>query len=640
MAAAAMAKEVPPGVDVPHTQAVQAGFSESAARHLIELLTVRDQYIIRLTSQIDALEQNVNNKIEELGKEDIRRDERFKIRTEKLEEQLREYQDKAKDQAEELRKLTEEYQNFKDRAPEDRRPEREKGEKKRTQPEKPFDGSSHSWCDYEWRMGNHMESTFPKEGGSFMKWIGQQDTKLSKEDCNKWGFKNAEAMDGEVWVQITRITGDEPTTLIRAASLDQTCGAEAWRVLKQTYDQQSRIALDTIRTEVFSVTRCKKLEDLTAHLAQWEIKLHRLDTLLVAHGKDPIGDDDKSMLLKDMIPAETEAELEKHEDIHTDLTYSACREFVLKKAKRAQAKNSKNVKGESIRQLQSQIAQEEELETNQDLTTENMRYVQESIQALMKGWNQGKGKGKANGGKRSGGNDYQGGGKKGGGKKGGGNDFQHGGKGGENSNPWGENSKGGGKSQAKGSGAKGGENFRGLPPNKPFYGYCDECGGWGHSKRYCPSAIRLLEDQEHHQPEEEHEEELCRLAEVEEEEHLRTLEQEVDHEDLVNWQGQNYLEIEAEVDTGSCTTIMPNKVCQHIETKPSPGSKNGKKYRTAGKETINNDGQSMVHFWTPEGERRRMLWQRGNVNKCLAGGGAMADKGNTLIFNKWGGALS
>ena len=148
------------------------------------------------------------------------------------------------------------------------------------------------------------------------------------------------------------------------------------------------------------------------------------------------------------------------------------------------------------------------------------------------------------------------------------------------------------------------------------------------------------------QPHEDEEEEadgplLCqRLAEVDEPGAVRTLEQEVSQEDPVKWYGGcGYIEVEAEVDTGSCVSIMPSRVCKHVPTVPSAASRAKKQYRTAGSESIANNGQSNVRFWTEEGERRRMIWQRGDVNKALAGGGGIADQGNTLVFGPRGGAI-
>ncbi len=140
---------------------------------------------------------------------------------------------------------------------------------------------------------------------------------------------------------------------------------------------------------------------------------------------------------------------------------------------------------------------------------------------------------------------------------------------------------------------------------------------------------------------EEEEECLARLCEEDEDESpVRTLEQEVGQEDAIYWEGrQGYKKIETEIDTGSCVVIMPTEECPGIPIEPSPASKAGKKYRTAGAERIANEGQSTVRFWTEEGARRKMLSQRGKVNKALAGGGPVCDQGNTLLFTARGGAI-
>ena len=52
---------------------------------------------------------------------------------------------------------------------------------------------------------------------------------------------------------------------------------------------------------------------------------------------------------------------------------------------------------------------------------------------------------------------------------------------------------------------------------------------------------------------------------------------------------------------------------------------------------IYNEGESEVIFANDNGEWRKSIVQRGDVNKTLMAGGSMADKGNTLLFTRYGG---
>ena len=65
------------------------------------------------------------------------------------------------------------------------------------------------------------------------------------------GYGEAAEIDPGLWLQMGRVAGEEPLSLIRAANLDWTRGAEAWRVVKQRYDQYSRTARDVMRADLF-----------------------------------------------------------------------------------------------------------------------------------------------------------------------------------------------------------------------------------------------------------------------------------------------------------------------------------------------------------------------------------------------------
>ena len=64
------------------------------------------------------------------------------------------------------------------------------------------------------------------------------------------------------------------------------------------------------------VDRCATLEDFPKHLAAREIKLHMLDTLLVANKNIPLSDEGAAMVLKDLAPKEEVEDLGVHDDLH------------------------------------------------------------------------------------------------------------------------------------------------------------------------------------------------------------------------------------------------------------------------------------------------------------------------------------
>ena len=111
-------------------------------------------------------------------------------------------------------------------------------------------------------------------------------------------------------------------------------GAEAWRALKARYDPETAITLEAWRGELFKVRRCSKLEELISRITQWENKLNRLSNALRAAGKPDISEEDKTMVLKDLIPKEMEEELRKMVKIKAVRdTYQDCRNYVLQEAR-------------------------------------------------------------------------------------------------------------------------------------------------------------------------------------------------------------------------------------------------------------------------------------------------------------------
>ena len=195
--------------------------------------------------------------------------------------------------------------------------------------------------DYEWRLNNHLETCFADEGREFMRWIrekAQREQKIDNAEGQK-EFKNWKEMDRELWTQIMRAEGEEVTNIIQGATAKGVIGAEAWRALKSRYDPETAITLEAWRGELFKVRRCAKITEVVSRHTQWENKMNRLDNALRASGKPDISDEDKTMVLKDLIPAEMEEELRKMIKIRAiKESYQDCRNYVMQEARTVEEK--------------------------------------------------------------------------------------------------------------------------------------------------------------------------------------------------------------------------------------------------------------------------------------------------------------
>ena len=81
------------------------------------------------------------------------------------------------------------------------------------------------------------------------------------------------------------------------------------------------------------------MEGLVAKITQWENKLSRLNNALRAAGKPDIGEEDRIMVLKDLIPAEIEEELRKMIKIKAvGDSYQECRNYVMQEARTQEEK--------------------------------------------------------------------------------------------------------------------------------------------------------------------------------------------------------------------------------------------------------------------------------------------------------------
>ena len=81
------------------------------------------------------------------------------------------------------------------------------------------------------------------------------------------------------------------------------------------------------------------MEGPVAKITQWENKLSRLNNALRAAGKPDIGEEDRIMVLKDLIPAEIEEELRKMIKIKAvGDSYQECRNYVMQEARTQEEK--------------------------------------------------------------------------------------------------------------------------------------------------------------------------------------------------------------------------------------------------------------------------------------------------------------
>ena len=107
------------------------------------------------------------------------------------------------------------------------RGEENKKDRKRTEPKDPFNGTNH--IDWEWRLNNHMETCFGKEGRRLMKWIREKakEEKRITDAMGEMAFDDWQEMDKELWTQIMRSEGEEVTNIIQSATAEEVIGAEA-----------------------------------------------------------------------------------------------------------------------------------------------------------------------------------------------------------------------------------------------------------------------------------------------------------------------------------------------------------------------------------------------------------------------------
>ena len=100
----------------------------------------------------------------------------------------------------------------------------------------------------------------------------------------------------------------------------------------------------------------------------------------------------------------------------------------------------------------------------------------------------------------------------------------------------------------------------------------------------------------------------------------------------------DYERIQMTVDSGAAKSFMKSGDCQGA--KVTKGKHIGKVYSSADNGKIVNEGESVVPFLTDDWTMKQMNFQRSNqIKKCLGSVGEIADKGQTVIFTRHGGAI-
>jgi len=528
----------------------------------------------------------------------------------------------------EVKTLKEELAKSKEKGDEGR----SKAQKKRLEPQDYETGDNFE--HWSWTLEQYAESCHPGMGKALLKWVTTEnhDT-ITEETLKAKGINLSDPVMKDLWTVIySKMKAIEGMNIVRQVSIDGQNAAELYRALKLHFDPESVITKQALRNQLHRVPRCKRLQDVMAELTKCEVKAARLEAL---EGRK-YEDEDRIMILRDLVPKEIDEEIEKNPDVAQN--YKKLKAYVTGICRRQTEKDN--------RKENSNKKKKSEDDMDVDAVTEKIDKMKEEfmnaiwgmgtpteggdINSMSKGW---KGGGKGGWGKGQWGKgQWPGGGKawgKGDGGKG------DGGKG-----------KGGGKNGGgKGADGKGFGASQRLPAE--FHGTCNWCWEWGHSAKYCKKKDQYMDNLRKKQTASMEEKEDGEDDEAEEED--SDVEQfclqeyqcgECNGETVAAMQEyMGYTKIESTIDSGSCESIMSNKDGGKIKIKPSPGSKAGKKYTSASGHAIDNEGQSKVRFMASNGGKRKMVYQRGDTSKTLASVGNITDMGNTVIMNAKGGHI-
>ena len=102
----------------------------------------------------------------------------------------------------------------------------------------------------------------------------------------------------------------------------------------------------------------------------------------------------------------------------------------------------------------------------------------------------------------------------------------------------------------------------------------------------------------------------------------------------------DWMAVDTIVDSGAARSVCPLVFCQHFPVTPSPESKKGQNFRTAGGEEVRNEGDRRILGVTQSGRGISMKYAVADVTVPLDSVSQLCDAGNTVVFTATGGTSS
>ena len=561
---------------------------------------------------------------------------------------------------------------------------------KKSKPPKPFEpgpiaGREARWAAWAFQFGGYFGEQVD-HGEEFLEWVQKTKSEIKPGDVDDFDEMHSLDsvginIDAALYKELRQLCVDgEAYTIVRNLHKGKR-GAEAWRRLGQRFGPGGASRAQVIEEKLMRMEWPKDdaeagalLDQIESLVTEWEMIKAR-----------SYPEDTKIAQLKGLLPDKYHTEVSMHEDQYA--TYQDLREFVLRMAhlKREERQRDTRRKGgdpvnvinEKLKALEKQYDMmqcavwgevedpfaygdpwqqrwhgEDSFQPEASSCTHEHAHDHEPENDTEE-LNLMKGKGKGKGGKDVGkGGMFAGGWQKGGGKNYGGKGGSYGpwrpwnskgGKGGSTVAPW---EKGAGKGFGKAAwswspwmsyGQKGGgQAMRG------FQGYCNHCGEYGHSLKWCPKkdeemarfraqrgGAHVLQDH----PDE---------AGGEAEEEFALLEgktQEMDEVYAIHDHG-GWVKEQMIMDSGAAASFLRNKGFEHIPIEKPKGDEQRKRWVTASGNGITHKGVSQVHFHTKDGAKKKMRVKRSDqIDNNIGSVSEIADRENLVVFTKTGGAV-
>ena len=100
------------------------------------------------------------------------------------------------------------------------------------------------------------------------------------------------------------------------------------------------------------------------------------------------------------------------------------------------------------------------------------------------------------------------------------------------------------------------------------------------------------------------------------------------NESINHLQEPEWVTIEVVMDSGAAESVAPSEVAPWIETKESPGSREGREYLSASGDVLRNLGEKDLDVYTGEGVPATTTFQIADVTRPLCSIAKVCDKGN------------